>query len=145
MKNIDMKRVRTRLLGRLVGLSITLFALAALAQPRSIQDGVYSNTQARRGGRVYRGNCATCHGPGLRGTEAGPGLRGGAFLGGWSGAPLSELLLYVRDTMPQDDPGGLSEMDYSDVLAYILQVNEFPAGDAELESDLEQIRIESTP
>ena len=72
-------------------------------------------------------------------------MLGGAFLGGWSGDPLSELLLFVRDTMPQDDPGGLSEMDYSDVLAYILQVNEFPAGDAELDSDLEQIHIESTP
>lgn len=140
-----MRKVRARLIGRLVGLSITLLTLAVSAQPRSIQDGVYSNTQARRGGRVYRASCATCHGPGLRGTEAGPQLLGGAFLGGWSGDPLSELLLFVRDTMPQDDPGGLSEMDYSDVLAYILQVNEFPAGDAELDSDLEQIHIESTP
>ena len=116
-----------------------------VAQDHSVNDGVYSEAQARRGDRVYRQTCALCHGDDLDGGDMGPGLAGSAFVQAWDGAPLSELMLFTRETMPQDNPGGLSEEQYIDVLAYILQSNEFPAGDSDLGGDLEQIRIESRP
>ena len=41
----------------------------------------------------------------------------------------------VQITMPQDNPGGLSEQDYQDVMAYMLSANDFPAGEADLTAD----------
>ncbi len=39
------------------------------------------------------------------------------------------------ETMPEDDPGSLSAQEYADVLAYILQLNDLPAGGVELPAD----------
>ncbi len=73
----------------------------------------------------------------------GPGLVGEPFLGPWDGESLGEMMALVQETMPQDNPGGLSEQDYADVIAYVLQVNEFPAGDDELTVEsVEDIVIE---
>ena len=121
----------------------TVVTTVVVAQNHSLNDGVYSEEQARRGGRVYRQTCASCHGDDLDGGDMGPGLASSSFVQGWDGAPLSELMLFTRETMPQDNPGGLSEEQYIDVLAYILQANKFPAGDSDLGGDLEQIRIEN--
>ena len=124
---------------------VTVITMVVVAQGPSVNDGVYSETQARRGDRVYRQTCAACHGDDLDGGDMGPGLAGSAFIQGWEGAPLSELMLFTRETMPQDNPGGLSEEQYLEVLAYILRFNEFPAGDSDLVGDLEQILIASRP
>jgi mono/diheme cytochrome c family protein len=105
---------------------------AALAQERGLTDGVYSDSQATRGGRIYRQTCSSCHATNLEGGEMGPGLLGQPFLDPWDGESLAELMAYVQETMPQDNPGGLSEQDYTDVLAYMLKVNEFPSGEGDL-------------
>ena len=34
--------------------------------------------------------------------------------------------------MPENNPGALSEQTYADVIAYILQANDYVSGDAEL-------------
>ena len=74
----------------------------------------------------------------------GPGLRGGPFIDPWDGERLAELMSYMQETMPQDNPGSLSAEDYTDVLAYVLKVNEFPAGDLDLTVEsVENIVIES--
>ena len=113
------------------------------AQERGLTDGVYSDSQASRGGRVYRQACSACHAASLEGGEMGPALLGAPFIGAWDGESLAELMAYVQETMPQDNPGGLSEQDYTDVLAYMLKVNEFPSGDGELTADaVEAIVIE---
>lgn len=113
-------------------------------QERLLSDGVYSDAQAGRGRRIYRQACSSCHASGLEGGEMGPGLLGDPFLGPWDGESLAEMMALVRDTMPQDNPGGLSEADYAAVIAYLLQVNEFPAGDDDLTADsLDDIVIEA--
>jgi hypothetical protein len=38
--------------------------------------------------------------------------------------------------MPSDDPGSLSSREYSDLVAYVLSGNEFPAGPKELDRDM---------
>ena len=102
------------------------------SQEGGLSDGVYSDSQASRGGRVYRQACSSCHATSLEGGEMGPPLVGGPFLSPWEGESLGELMAYFQQTMPQDNPGGLSEQDYTDVLAYMLRVNEFPSGDGDL-------------
>ena len=41
----------------------------------------------------------------------------------------------IRTTMPQGAPASLSVSGYVDIVAYLLQANEFPTGDAELPTD----------
>lgn len=114
----------------------------ALAQDRVLADGVYTDQQASRGERVYRTVCESCHAPNLEGSEEGSVLIGEEFLGGWDGEVLAELMFLMMDTMPEENPGGLSEEEYTDVLAFLLQENGYPAGD-ELTTDLlEEILIE---
>ena len=116
----------------------------ANAQERVLSDGVYTDAQASRGRRVYRQSCASCHAQSLEGGEMGPVLVGEPFLGPWDGESLGEMMAFVQATMPQDNPGGLSQDDYFDVLAYMLQVNMFPAGEEALTTEsLEEIVIES--
>ena len=113
----------------------------AAAQDVPLSDGVYSERQANRGARVYRTTCESCHAPNLEGSEEGPTLVGEEFLEGWDGEALAELMLLMTDTMPKENPGGLTEGEYTDVLSYLLQQNGYPPG-AELTSDaLEDIVI----
>ena len=127
--------------------AVAACGVVTLAQERGLTEGVYSDTQATRGGRVYRQACSSCHARNLEGGEMGPGLLGRPFIAPWEGESLAELMAYMQETMPQDNPGGLNEQDYSDVLAYVLKVNEFPSGDVDLtaasvESIVVEIEIE---
>jgi mono/diheme cytochrome c family protein len=115
--------------------------------PRSGQDGVYTADQAKRGQDLFKQTCVACHGPTLRG-GVGPPLTGNAFMGIWGETPLSELVSKIVSTMPQNDPGTLKPQDGSDLVAYLLQVNKFPVGQAELgvdEAALKEIRMAGTP
>ena len=48
---------------------------------------------------------------------------------------MQDLFSRVRDTMPATNPGGLSAQAYIDITAYLLQMNNFPEGSAELPSE----------
>ena len=121
-------------------------SVPAAAQDRTVNDGVYSAEQATRGRAAYRAQCAACHAENLFGGEMAPGLKGSGFTGGWSGATLWELADFTQATMPQDAPGRMSVQELNDVIAYILQENDYPAGAEELAIDLanqgDPIRIE---
>ena len=135
--------------------SAMLTALAALAaaffvraQARSsTRDGVYTDGQAARGQASYKTSCASCHGGALEGSGAqNPPLAGQDFIGNWSGQPLDELFEKIQSSMPADRPGTLSRATTADIVAYILKVNKFPAGRAELSGDagvLQQIQFEA--
>ena len=132
-----------------VRISLTaLFCSVLLAQSeRSVWTGVYNAQQARRGQELYAKECASCHGISLNGGESAPPLTGGEFLSSWSGLTAGDLFDRIRVSMPADRPGHLSRQQTSDILAHIFSVNQFPAGDAELDTRtevLKQIRIEAT-
>ena len=116
------------------------------AQDRTVNDGVYTDQQATRGRTAYREQCAACHAADLFGGEMAPGLKGSGFIGGWSGATLWEFADFTNATMPQDAPGRLTARQLNDVIAFILQSNDYPAGADELAIDLanqgDPIRIE---
>ena len=108
------------------------------AQPGgSVWSGVFSAQQASRGKSSYDGVCARCHGAQLTGgADGGPALTGGTFLSHWSNDTLASLFVKIRDTMPRNTPGTISEEVKVEILAYLLQQNGFPAGTSELKADL---------
>ena len=114
----------------------------------SIWSGTYTEAQAERGAADYKARCAACHGADLRGISHAAGLVGMGFMFLWEGRSLGELYSKIRNEMPQDQPRSLSKGSYEDILAFILKSNEFPAGDAELESGknaLDKLMITSSP
>ena len=114
-------------------------------QARTARDGVYTTAQAKRGEAVYRTGCAACHGTMLEG-DIGPPLAGQSFLGVWDAQSLSDLFDKIRNTMPAETPGTLTRPQVADVVAYLLQANQFPAGRVELDAGdaaLRQISLSS--
>jgi mono/diheme cytochrome c family protein len=129
-------------------LGVAYNASRAQDSTRSVADGVYTAEQADRGQAQFSTHCAACHGVALNGTDAAPALAGTTFLGNWSGQPLADLFSRIRTTMPANDPGSLGGRTVADITAYLLMVNRFPAGSAELPHDaqlLQQIRVVSAP
>jgi hypothetical protein len=61
---------------------------------------------------------------------------------------VGELFDRVHTTMPADNPGTLGLPETSDVVAYVLKLNKFPAGQTALSTDmavLSQVKIEGQP
>lgn len=108
---------------------------AALGQSAtSVWDGVYTEAQAKKGEAVYFAHCVDCHGPDFAGREQAPALAGLGFMEKWNRATVRKLFERVEQ-MPPSKPKALPTEDYVDVLAYMLAVNELPAGLAALPSD----------
>ena len=121
--------------------------VASPARDRTTWDSVFTSEQAARGEAAYAATCSRCHQESLGGADQAPALAGGTFLSKWSGLTLSDLHDRVRITMPPSEPGTYGREHISDVLAYMLSVNGFPAGRSELPvaaAALQTIRIEAT-
>jgi hypothetical protein len=108
-----------------------LLVFPALLLGQTVLDGVYTEAQALRGEAQYHMHCAGCHGETLDGRAMGA-LRGEKFLDRWREDNLDFLYTHIRTRMPDRAPGSLSEGVYLDILAFILQANNLPAGASEL-------------
>jgi quinoprotein glucose dehydrogenase len=113
-------------------ISPILLAVAAGAASRSVWDGVYSKPQASRGQTAYNAKCARCHGDALLGGENSPALVEQDFLEKWNGKSVGALVELIRTTMPSDGPGRVSRQQCTDIAAYLLSANNFPAGESDL-------------
>ena len=138
---------------RCFALSVGVLGFALLAasslrvhaqQPRTTKDGVYAAAQAARGDVLYQNRCVTCHGAPASG-DAGPPLAGRSFLDVWGKLPLADLFDKIRNTMPDDAPGTLTRPQVADLIAYLLQANQFPAGRVELDASEAALRQISFP
>jgi S-disulfanyl-L-cysteine oxidoreductase SoxD len=142
-----MRLDRIRLMVPVVAAAALLGAAAAIAQaPHSVLDGAFTAEQAKRGEAISQKECVNCHGSALSGGEEAPALEGGAFLSNWTGLTVGDLFDRIRKSMPQDDPTRLTRQQDADVLAYILNLNHYPAGKTELPAQsevLKQIKIEA--
>jgi mono/diheme cytochrome c family protein len=139
-----MKQMVTGIAALGLVLGASMVALKAQTPARNVWDGVYTADQATQGKAVFADKCTTCHGADLNGAEMAPPLAGGTFLGDWVGQSADDLFTRIHTTMPASDPGSLSNAQVSQVMAYILSVNQFPAGTTALPSDdagLSQIAI----
>ena len=94
---------------------------------RNLPPASYSAAQATRGEAVYGNTCGACHQPGS--------LVGQAFVESWSDRRVYDFYALVRGTMPLDNPGGLKDQEYLDVIAYLLKANHAPAGADSLAAD----------
>ena len=84
----------------------------------------YTEDQAIRGEGFFRETCLSCH--------ASSEFRGSTFERQWTGRTVRDLYAAIAYSMPDDNPGGLPAQTYTDVIAYILELNDYPAGAAEL-------------
>jgi S-disulfanyl-L-cysteine oxidoreductase SoxD len=113
-----------------------LTTLVGAAQgSKTTKDGIYTEAQATRGKGLYVASCASCQQEGLQGADLAPALKGDDFLLPWTSQSVNDLFERVAKTMPGDDPGSLSPEANADIVAYMLQVNRFPAGAEELKPD----------
>jgi PQQ-dependent dehydrogenase (s-GDH family) len=87
----------------------------------------YTSAQATAGKTAFDAECAVCHGNTLRNGTMGPPLAGEAFHAVWSGRSVRELFDSAK-TMPPANPGSLSNETYANIVAYILEVNGYAAG-----------------
>jgi mono/diheme cytochrome c family protein len=113
---------------------------------RSVWDGVYTEDQAHRGQSLYAKECAACHGTELTGGEEAPPLSGEAFTANWNTLTVGDLFERIRVSMPEGKPGTLSRQVNTDIVAFILNANHFPAGKTDLPAGtefLKQIRFEA--
>jgi quinohemoprotein ethanol dehydrogenase len=102
----------------------------------AIEGGTFTIEQANRGKHSFQLNCTNgCHMPDLTAGERAPALAGEAFLGHWASATAQDLFGRIRSTMPEQKPHSLSDQVYIDIVAFLLQANGLPSGDAELNSD----------
>ena len=53
----------------------------------------------------------------------------------WQGRSLGDLLAFLLEKMPKNDPGSLSAKEYTQVMAFLLKLNGMPAGRVDLPAD----------
>ena len=104
-----------------------------------IWDGVFTQAQAERGKASFDKECSNCHNQDLNGSARAPGLRGDRFLGNWMNGSVNALYSKIRFSMPATYPETVADAVKLDILTYLLQVNGFPAGPAELKMDANEL------
>ncbi len=119
-----------------LALGASTLALYAQTPTHNAWDGVFTAGQAAAGKTIFEGKCAACHGAELTGGGEAPALAGDAFVGEWAGQSVGDLATRLHTTMPANDPGSLNYADTAALVAYILSVNQFPAGTTALPADL---------
>ena len=93
------------------------------ADPRTTNDGVYTEDQADVGETLYAQHCLLCHDK----KYFRPVLKR------WEGQPIGILYTVMMTSMPESNPGFLTEKEYVDILAYILSLSRYAPGDTELD------------
>ncbi len=106
-------------------IAVAMFSICAVASadPRTVNDGVYTKDQAEVGEALYEAQCILCHDK----KYFRPVLKR------WEGQPINVLYTVMSTSMPESNPGFLSEKEYVDILAYILSLSRYSAGDTELD------------
>jgi mono/diheme cytochrome c family protein len=113
-------------------------AQSSVGAQASVNSGVYTAEQAKRGEMVYNDNCASCHGADLLGGDPIPPLSGETFLANWK--TVGDLFEKTQTSMPAYAPGSLMPQQTADVLAHVLSVNKYPAGTTELAASADTLK-----
>jgi cytochrome c len=113
---------------------------AQTVKPVSVWSGVYTAAQNKRGEELHAAVCAMCHGPRLNGAAQpemppSPAIARASFLRKWADRNVAALFVYVRQTMPPDAPGTLTDQQAIDAIAHMFAVSGMPEGDKELPPD----------
>ena len=133
----------------ILGLAAVVFCAAAAmvtaAQEtvarKTVREPAYTVAQAERGAKVYETNCVRCHLPNLDGSAnpdagaRGAPLVGTRFVQDFGESRVSALFNQMKRDMPSGQPGTLTDQEYLDATAFVLQRNNFPAGNTELTAE----------
>lgn len=120
MKVIDASSLSVRHIAvTLAGLSL---CVGVSADPRTVNDGVFTKAQAKVGEQLYQEHCLLCHDKKY--------FR--PILKRWESQSLGIIFTVMSTSMPESNPGFLNEKEYVDILAYILSLSRYAPGDTEL-------------
>ena len=114
----------------ILAVSVSL-GLAVAGQQKSVQDGVFTAGQAESGAEIFDKVCLECHTNDYFGPD---------YMIFWEGATVGELFEQIQATMPYENPGGLPDGDYADVIAYLMKLNGVKPGGEELADDIGPLR-----
>lgn len=130
-----------RMTRRVPALLLMAAVLGAAASPQRMHaggqttnDGVITAEQTRRGEAVYQQKCSRCHLDDLTGGDRSPALVGDGFFEKWIGGDVSAFVDRAR-SMPSDAPASLTDADYVDIAAFLLNANGVPVGSTPLATD----------
>ena len=107
--------------------SISLLPMVVLSESLTTNDKIYTKEQAKTGEELYRTNCLTCHDK----KYFRPVFKT------WTGQSLGTFFLVMNASMPQGNPGSLHIEEYTDILAYMLSLSRYSAGESKLPSSTE--------
>jgi mono/diheme cytochrome c family protein len=102
--------------------------VVATGDRASALGGVYTPEQATVGERVFNDECGLCH--------ASAEFSGRVFQLTWAGRPVAAFYSHISNSMPLEAPGSLPADEYAAVVAYVLKLNGYPAGDEPLPPDV---------
>lgn len=117
-----MKMVKNSVLMTLAASAAVLAVSCASAQPATIKDGAYTAAQAEAGKELYERRCGACHNVDFYRTT----------FGNRNNQTLDVLFEEILVNMPADMPGSLMDSEYETILAHILSLVGYPAGEQEL-------------
>jgi len=106
--------------------------------------GPFTAAQAAAGRTAYQANCASCHLPDLKGSGDAAQLAGSEFMDAWGRRTTREFLSFMQLTMPPTRPGALSQEEYLNIAAFVLQSNGALPGNAALTPQVD-VAINSVP
>jgi cytochrome c5 len=107
-------------------------AKVVIALTPNLPAASFGSAQATRGETVYESTCANCHQPDQ--------FIGPRFVEAWNDRRVGDFYSLVRSTMPVDNPGGMKEQEYIDVVAYLLKANHASQGPDTLSTDTTVMR-----
>lgn len=112
------------------------FVIAAgfAAGSASAAEGPFNAAQLETGKKEYNTHCRTCHGANGKGA-LGPALFGDPFKKRFGGQTVTDVRTWTYENMPQTAPKSLTDAQLDPIIAYILSLNGFTPGQAELTAE----------
>jgi alcohol dehydrogenase (cytochrome c) len=122
-------------------LTVALFWADASAVSASQKEGIFSAAQVARGAALYANKCVDCHGANLQGSTSVP-LSGSKFKDKWADGKhtIDDLYFVIRTQMPYGAPRTLTDQQYIDVVAFVLQSNGYQPGPNDLAPDASALK-----
>ncbi|MDA1080701.1 MAG: cytochrome c [Gemmatimonadetes bacterium] len=120
--------------------AVVAMPMPVASGPVTTLSGVYSARQATRGEAVFRSSCLECHVP----TD----YTDDAFASRFVGGTAYDMYEQIRSSMPQENPGSLTNAQYTDLVAYLFQLNRLPTRAIDMPAvvdSLKAIKVEARP
>lgn len=103
--------------------------------------GIYLDIQADSVSTLYSTGCAGCHGQKGQGSEGGSSLVGTLFQSRWQEKSIGDLFEITKQTMPKNNPASYDDQTYAALVAFMLRLNNFPAGEKSLPSEKKELDL----